>query len=175
MLVRLLEEILGMTKFNLNKFHFDVDGVMKRLDIIALGYEPDTWRHKRYGLTVIDIVNQDPTIVYFAHPSEYLDIINTLYYKNTINIITSQRPSWISCNERWLTKHLQCAFNVQYTNNPEEKLSLLGDNDILVEDSPLFPDYDKIILIDRKYNRHINVPTRVHNPGELLMEIIKRL
>ena len=152
---------------NLDKFFWDVDGVMKRLDYLVLGKDANTWEETRNGKNVIELVNENPEIVLQAEATEYVDRINQLYRGKTLHIITSQRPTWRPYNEKWLYLHLKCAFDIQYTNNARDKLRLLKPGEYLIDDSPLFPDFRQVILIDKKYNRHLMVPTRVHNPDAL--------
>ena len=138
--------------------YWDLDGVLRALPEHVLGYEPTHWNSLRDGKNVIELVNENPGLCLSAPETEYLPIVNNNLSK--IHLMTSQLPGWIPYTNKWLDDHIKIPYEVIYTTSSVEKLSLLGDN-LLVEDFPNFPSYDRIALITRKYNEHLDVPLRI--------------
>lgn len=144
---------------------FDLDGVLRMLGPYALTYEPEHWDSKKDGKTVIEIINEHPEMCMYCPESEYLPIVNNRL--NEITILTNQFDTWIPFTEIWLRRHIKIPYDVIYTKNGEHKLGYLNNtNDILVEDFPKFENYNRIALITRKYNQHLNVPLRISNTEE---------
>lgn len=130
----------------------------------ALGYEPENWDEKHNGKSVIDIVNERPEICAYCPESEYLPIVNEKL--DHIQILTNQMSDWIPFTELWLRRHIKIPYDVIYTKSSDQKLTYLGNNDILVEDFPKFHSYDNIALITRNYNKTLDVPLRISNVDE---------
>lgn len=148
-----------------NKLYFDIDGVLRMLADEVFGEPPKMWDQKIHGKTLIDIVNEDPTLCLSAPPSEYLPIVNNLC--DEITIITNQLPSWKPWTEKWLKKYMKIPYEVIYTNGPDEKLKYLDEGSLLVDDSPKFSSYKNIALVSRPYNNFLEVPLRVNNQDDL--------
>ena len=141
---------------------FDLDGVLRRLELAVFGHEVDEWQAKNVnGQNLLEIVNARPELCVSAPPSEYLPVVNEKL--ESITILTNQLPSWQPYTNIWLEQYLEIPYKVIYTTGITSKLGHLGTNDILVEDYPLFPDYNKIALITRPYNTKLNVPVRINN------------
>ena len=145
--------------------YWDLDGVLRLLGSYVLGQEPDTWDKKYKGKTVIQHINEHPEICLHAPESEYLPIVNENCEQLTI--LTNQLPSWIPWTDKWLNNHIKISYEVIYTNGPDHKLRLIDEKSILVEDYPLFNNYNNIALITRNYNKLLDVPLRISNPDEL--------
>ena len=144
---------------------WDLDGVLRMLGSHVLGWEPNTWDEKKDGKTVIDYINEHPELCLYSPCSEYLPIVNSR--KIHLNILTNQLPSWITWTEQWLDKNIKTSYEVTYTKGPEQKLSMLGKSDIIVEDYPKFSDYSKVALVTRNYNKHLEVPLRISTIDEM--------
>ena len=57
---------------------------------------------------------------------------------------------------------------IRYMNTAEKRDRLDKEPDtLLIEDCPNFTRYNRIILIDWRYNRHIKEPVRVKTPKQL--------
>lgn len=146
--------------------YWDLDGVLRELGTYVLGYEPLSWDAKnKDGKTVIQIVNKCPEICMRCPESKYLPIVNE--YLDKITIMTNQMTSWIPYTNQWLNNHIQIQYEVIYTKSPMDKLARLKEGDVLVEDFPGFSNYNNIALIDRAYNRHLDVPLRISNIDQL--------
>lgn len=138
---------------------FDIDGVVRRLDKACLGFEPDRWNVTNdEGLNVVQIVNKDPSICERCEPSEYLKFVNTL---NKVVFLSNQLPSWIPYTNTWLENNVKTDYEVIYTDN--NKFEYMNDGDMLFDDYPLFDDYNKVMLVDRLYNRKTNADIRIKN------------
>lgn len=151
--------------------YFDLDGVLREFGTYILGYEPFCWDAKRNGKTVIEIVNEHPEICLSCPETEYLKVVNDML--DHITILTNQKTSWISFTNKWLNNHIKIGYDVIYTSNAEEKLSMIDKDSILVEDYPLFDNYSNIALITMNYNKHLKVPIRISNIKEFINFIIK--
>jgi hypothetical protein len=130
--------------------YFDLDCVLRDLiSAIGVGYNPQTWEEcAPDGTSIFEYINNHKYILFFALPLEYLAVANLFEYPR---ITTHQELDWIPYTKLWIKKYLPRA-RVTYVQHPFEKLDILGDNDVLVEDYPYFPDNSKIIMVDRPYN-----------------------
>jgi hypothetical protein len=145
------------------KIFCDIDGVIRRLSHAALGFEPHEWYFEQDGMNVFDIVNKNPSLCEIASPYEdYLEVINSL---DSITFLSNQLPAWQPFTSRWLNRHVTTTYKAHYTNN--DKFAYLNDGDWLIEDFPYFPDYSRVILVDRPYNRATDAPLRVSSAEEL--------
>lgn len=145
--------------------YWDLDGVLREFGTYILGYEPNRWDATRDGKTVIQIVNENPEICMKCPPTKYLQIVNE--YMDKIIVLSNQLPSWIPFTNKWLNNNIEISYEVKYTRNAGQKLSLLKKCDILVEDFPNYSDYSQIALIDYAYNRHLDVPVRISTTKDL--------
>jgi len=143
---------------------FDLDGVLRDLSG-AVGYNPQSWEDLApNGIGICDYLNSHKEVFVNALPTEYLAVANLFEYPR---IITHQEIDWIPYTKLWVKRYLPKA-KVTYVNHPFEKLDILGDNGILIEDYPYFPDNSKVIIIDKPYNRIASgCLARVHNVNEL--------
>ena len=82
---------------------------------------------------------------------------------------------WLESTFTWIARHLKGRVNSITFTKHLEKLHLLKERDILVEDCPRYLDYSQVIVIDKSYNRDIALQhTRVHNATELFAELFRR-
>lgn len=152
--------------------YWDIDGVLRDLSKIVWGFEPEDWDYIMDGLDIFDIVRIYPPLLIEAPPTKYLKVIKK---QKKPYILSSQPQDWRALTEQWTEKHLKdIPIKIKFVNKIQEKLKYLKDGDYLIDDCPLFPDYSKIILVDRKYNRNVNAPIRVKTPKEL-EEILNEL
>jgi len=141
--------------------YFDLDQVLRDLHG-HLGYCPLAWTEKISGLSVVKYYSKHPKLLEVAPVTEYFNYIVSRF--NPVHVITSQPESWIKHTKIWLQQHLPTG-HVIYDAH---KLQLLSEDDVLVDDYPLFADYSKVIVIDRPYNRCIQLShQRVRNVEEL--------
>lgn len=150
----------------------DLDGVLRDLNMeMVMNYGipyPIIWDWKYNGESMFDYIKKFPSILSNSPKTEYFDII-VKYLGNDLEIWTSQMPEWREYTEKWMKDNLN---TIRYTYSylkPQEKYSILNvlEDYILIEDYPKFKNYDKIILIDRPYNQHVNAKMRVKSPYEL--------
>ena len=146
---------------------FDLDGVLRDL-CGAITKEPVTeWNPLINGVSFMDAVNSDLNVLATAPPTIYHQFVSRLSH---VHLLTSQPKRWRFFTQQWISKNFLPCNNVSvtYVDHPREKLALLSDSDILVEDYPYFTDYSKILLIDHPYNRHVKNPIeRITTPGQL--------
>jgi hypothetical protein len=139
---------------------FDIDGVIRRLDLACFGYEPSRWDEKNNdGLNVLQIVNKDPSICERCNPSEYLNFINSL---DKAVFLSNQLVKWIPYTDRWLNRNVTTCYEVIYTNNNKFEYMDL-EKDFIFDDYPLFDNYNNVMLVDRKYNKDTIAPIRIKN------------
>lgn len=145
--------------------YFDLDGVIRNLCGIDRG-NWQRWDDRIDGKTVVDYVNSDLSLLYQAPTTEYYPVICEL---QRINIITCQPESWRPYTMAWISIHNERGnISVQFVSHADEKLALLNEGDLLVEDYPLFEDYSKIVLIDYPYNQNVKGEVaRIKTPDEL--------
>lgn len=146
---------------------WDLDGVLRDLTAgIAshLGgpYDPQAWNEEVLpGVDLCTFIDRHPSILVASPPTEYLPIAGP-----SPTILTVQPLHWIPWTREWLRRHIPGA-RVRYCQRMEEKLDLLGPGDLLVEDYPGFSSYDRIVLVDRPYNRGVEA-RRAKGAGELV-------
>ena len=127
--------------------YFDIDGVARHLNMAVYGYDPNQWAKKNdKGLTLLNMVDADPSICARAPPTEYLPFINSL---PGVVFLSNQAPSWQKFTDAWLHKHIKISFRVHYV---VDKLACIQPTDYIMDDYPFFKSYDQILLVDRPYN-----------------------
>lgn len=150
--------------------YVDLDGVLRDLCKIAK-IEPTEYDCTICGKPFVEFFTKNLYLLEHAPPTEYLKVLSD--YLGYLFIVTDQPSAWMTPTMYWVKNNISVYCSVQFTSN---KLQLLKDKDILIEDYPYFIDYSKIILIDKSYNRNIQLPhTRVTNPFALVDEIERRI
>lgn len=152
------------------KIALDLDGVLRDLN---------TYLHNKYNVPFPQSwlwTHEDKDIYsWVAHSGlqALIDAPETKYspivrmYVDKIDIWTCQPMDWRENTLKWVKHHFGCP-KVRFlsTKEKEERLEFLTDT-ILVEDSPQFTNYNKIVLVNTPYNKHIKAPHRISTPGEL--------
>lgn len=143
--------------------YWDLDGVLRDLAYYVMGHEATDWNEKINGKSFFDIVEEDKTILYKVPCTQYLPIALSICPE--ISIISSQLSHhWETLTDKWIKDKI-CKYipvNVQYVSKPEDKLKIIGENDLLVEDFPFFENYSQIVLVDHLYNQIL--PNAKNNP-----------
>lgn len=152
----------------MNNFAFDLDGVIRDLyTAIEKKYKFKIkgwfWTYKE--MDVFDLAIHDKYKFIIDSPTtKYYRVIKKHFPEP--EIWTYQRPSWRKNTLRWLKKHFK-SFKLKFYT-PKQKFYWLQKRDIfLVEDYPLFPNYNKIILIDNPQNQQVKCPYRIKRVKEL--------
>jgi len=148
---------------------YDLDGVLRDLNayLETLGVPyPQEWDWTHEGKNIFQIIKEDGYKALTGAPeTEYCPVVRT--YADEIELWTCQPPAWRELTYRWIADHLgRCKVRFLTTEEKKERLDFLIDT-LLVEDSPNFKDYHRIVLIDRPYNRHIETEHRIKTPQEL--------
>jgi hypothetical protein len=149
---------------------FDLDGVLRSLTLSTFGYEPPEYHHiNPSGEDLVSICDCFPEESLFKAPAtEYLPAALDMFGKELF-ILTAQYPHWIPFTERWIEHNIgKCTvLNIR----AGKKIGFIKKvNGVLVEDSPLFSNYENVILVDRPYNRIINpgdCMAVIHTPEDL--------
>lgn len=154
--------------------HFDLDGVIRDLCKSTLGKQPTSWFQKIDGKDICQIIEENLDVLVNSKPTEYYESIVKL---KKISIITAQPIHWREKTKNWILDHFK--YNdiyLTFVEDGKKKLELLGENDIIVEDFPLFDDYSKVCLIDRPYNREVKGEVlRIYKPEELQKFILENI
>lgn len=150
---------------------WDLDGVLRDLNgylarVYKGGY-PKTWEHKfANGLGVVQCVEQDKNVLMNAPPTAYLKVARE--YCREVEVWTSQPFSWRASTDAWCREYLPKGSIIHYLSPKEKERRLYKDAfTVLVEDSPNFKNYDKILLIDRPYNKEIQTAFRIFGTKHL--------
>jgi hypothetical protein len=155
--------------------YFDLDGVLRDLNGAA-GISPVEWNCKigKDNLRYVPYFTENLNLLYIARPTLYLEVAEVFHKHYGITILTDQILSWRRITHLWVDEHFVCSSpSIVFSN---DKLSLLREGDILVEDHPYLTDYSKVILVDMPYNRGIRLPhVRVSNTHQLFREICRRI
>lgn len=154
---------------------WDLDGVLRDLfkafrerfnlkDIVSAYNPTDLFN----GKSIYDWAREDYSFIYKSEPTEYLDTVKQCTNGSKIEIWSHQPDDWIKYTKKWLNTYLKGKYIVRYLT-PEEKYRRLKDNPnyLLVEDSPRFPEYRQIILVNREYNQEVKPFVRITNKEEL--------
>lgn len=160
------------------KIVFDLDGVIRDLSgcvASSCGCKyPNVWDFDFRGKTLVERVNDNKKILLDAKPTAYRAVIKSHY--TYPEIWTNQPEEWRPLTMKWVNRFLGSGCVVRFMSTEEKSEELKKHEDIvLVEDSPLFKDYDKILLIDRPYNHCVQGALRVFGARHLnnLLEIMK--
>ncbi len=162
------------------KIVWDLDGVIRDLNghLMHLhgGPYPTKWDFCYNNKSIYDCVNENLDVLYDSPPTAYYNVLKG-HYKRP-EFWTSQPKAWRDNTTRWLDKYARYAdgYVVRWLKCEEKEERLREDENILlVEDSPNFKSYDRIILIDRPYNQSVKTAIRVFGTKHLnnLIEVTK--
>ena len=148
---------------------WDLDGVLRELNIyLQKKYNipyPKKWGWEHEGKNIFDWAKQDNYEICFkAPPTEYVEIYR-IFTKGS-EIWTCQPELWRKNTLKWIKKYLgNCKVKFLTTEEKREELDKNTDC-LLVEDNPNFKNYDRILLIDRPYNRRIKNVVRIKNVSD---------
>jgi len=148
--------------------YFDVDGVLRNLTKEVLGREPKTWNdiENEEGENLFDLISEELWLLLKAPPTEYVEVVKEL---SSISILSSQPGFWRKWTDKWLDKHFpDTLVEVNYVAKPEKKLEFLKEEDILIDDYPLFEDNSQVVILDHVYNRDVkDCYARIKNVEDL--------
>jgi len=143
---------------------FDLDGVLRDLvGYLVKKYEipyPQNWFWKYKGKDIFEWAEHDGLkVLTEAQPTEFF-----MNFKHKVTEIwTCQSDDWLPHTMLWIEKYLPNRTTMILSTEQKEKLLCSKKNTLLVEDSPNFKNYDKIILMDRPYNKHIKCENRIND------------
>ena len=155
------------------KIAWDIDGVLRDLCVEItknFGFEINSWNWNFEGKNVYDLAREKPEMLVNAPATKYIKIVNSLV-KDDIEIWSHQPPEWRPYTNEWLKKYLNpgLKINLRYLNPQQKYETLMKEPEtILVDDYPLFTEYDRIILIDAIYNQSSDASIRVKTEEELI-------
>jgi hypothetical protein len=164
------------------KIVFDVDEVIRDLGTLIHKrfkipqYLQGVWWDSYKGLNFYDWMAKDLSILVDAPTTEYYKTIKSLNNGSVIEFWSHQPKEWQANTIIWLSDHFGDNFKVRFLDREEKYKELKKQpNTLLVEDSPFFPSYKQIILLDKSYNKLCKAKIRIKTPKELkeLLENIK--
>ena len=155
-----------------DRIFWDLDGVLRDL-IFNFGCYVDSWDMVNgSGKTVMEHVGENLSVLVEAPEAEFASLAREFF---PLHIVSAQPDSWRPYTSKWLDVHFPEA-KVKYLSDTQHKLLYLEcGTRILIEDYPNYPDYSNIILVDRPYNRHVDVPHRIKHADELRDMLVKYL
>ena len=144
---------------------FDLDGVLRDLQVAIWGHNAPCWDYAPDGLGLVEIINQDRTLLLSAPPTKYYPAIAQL---SEIVILTHQQEGWKNLAEFWVRRYLPDYTRIIFVRKPEDKFNYLTfDDDILVDDYPFFKSYEKVALVDYPYNQQCDCRIRIKTAGDM--------
>ena len=152
------------------KIVVDLDGVLRDLNTyLYTNYGvpyPINWTWKHEDKDIFEWVKEDDYLALLEAPeTPFCAVIRT--YIEDLELWTCQPLEWRENTYQWINNHIgRCKIRFLNTYEKQERLDFLIDH-LLIEDSPNFTNYSRIILIDQPYNRHLDVPHRIYSPKEL--------
>ncbi|MCM8767932.1 MAG: hypothetical protein NC921_04020 [Candidatus Omnitrophica bacterium] len=130
-------------------------------------------------LTLIEYLAKRPNILLKAQP--YMDYLNAVNYvfTNGIYILTAipDIPKLRENTVKWCKKWIRSPHEIIFVDNVKDKINFLKmPDDVLVDDYPFKESEtdDRIYIIDRMYNKHINAINRIKNAGFLSIYLMRR-
>ncbi len=150
------------------KIVFDIDETVRALGAeihkrFKIPYSlRGTWWTTYKGLNFYDWVAKDYSVLYEAPTTKYYKIIKSFRNGSLIEFWSHQPKEWQPHTISWLAKHFGDEFYVRFLDREEKYRELKKNkNIILVDDSPFFPSYNRIWLIDQPYNKNIKCLVRI--------------
>ena len=161
------------------KVVWDLDGVLRDLSGYIVkkygGAYPQKWDYIcGTGKNIYETINADLDILRDSPPTAYCKVVKGHY--PTPEIWTSQPKLWRKNTIAWISKYLGCDTEIRFLKGEEKEALLYSEKDtVLVEDSPNFENYDRILLIDRPYNQNVKKVVRIYGTKHLnnMLEVIK--
>lgn len=160
------------------KIVFDLDGVLRDLNFhlckVFNSSYPTKWNWKyEKNKGICETIESNLKVLLNSPPTEYLKVVKK--YFNNIEIWSYQSGKWKEYTLKWIKKYIgKNNYKIHFLS-PEEKRKRLDKNKnyILIEDYPLFSNYNRIILIDRPYNQNVKKVERIKTINQL-EKIIKK-
>ena len=155
--------------------YFDLDGVLRDL-CGTIGIEPKSYYEQVCpdNQTVMEYLKNNEWILNEARPTEYLEVFKVFstWFREPVMILSDQPEEWQTIAIDWLVLNVFPCPRICFTSN---KLEILTVEDILIEDHPHLIDYSQVLLIDRSYNRKIELPhRRIYTPQQLFDILLER-
>ena len=161
------------------KIVWDLDGVIRDLNgyLIHLhgGKYPTEWKWTYgNGKSIYDTINDDLSILTKCPATAYISVLKKHFTHP--EFWTSQATKWKEPTTEWLSIHFGEHFDVRFLKcaEKEDRLKQCEDT-LLIEDSPNFVDYERIVLIDRPYNQEVKNVVRIFGTKHLdnVLELTK--
>lgn len=161
------------------KVAWDLDGVLRDLSghiarINKCNY-PTEWDYKYNGKSIYECIDENPDVLLEAPTTAYLFVLRKSF--DNPEIWTCQPEKWRSKTLMWIHRHIGLRFRIHFLSGTEKEEKLKKEADyILIEDSPKFTNYDRILLIDRPYNKGVRGAVRVFGTKHLsnLLEVAEQ-
>lgn len=154
----------------MKKFVFDLDGVLRDLNGYLVqvygGEYPQCWNWEYGGMHIGDAIRKDGyRALVQSPPTHFLKVadgLNAIY-----EIWTVQPYIWRELTTEWVKRWIGSAC-LRFFHSSGEKRRMLDQykDYILIEDSPNFENYERIVLVDYPYNQGVDAQ-RIKTPGDL--------
>lgn len=159
----------------MKEIFIDVDGVVRDLDRSVLGDDCGAWATHVEGLPFIDYVTRNSEIHLVGTPETIYCAALQYWVKlagpQSFTFLTAQPESWRKYTMKWLKDRFPGS-PIWFVNKPKDKTDIVAKRDcILIEDYPFFETYDKIILVDKFYNKDVDCE-RITNIREFLSVLL---
>lgn len=153
------------------KVVFDLDGVIRNLGIVFEKLNiptPTNWFWKYKNKDIYDWVKQDYSLLLYAKKTKFFKVIEKYCKNKSMEIWSHQPKDWRNYASQWIKTNIKRKVIVRwFTTEQKQKELQKRNNTWLVEDSPNFSNYDRIILIDEPYNKKVKAKIRVKTPKQL--------
>lgn len=153
------------------KVVFDVDGVVRNLGYVTEYFKIPKlkdWCWKYKSKDIYGWVKMNYNLLVECPSTKYLDVIKEYKNGSKLEFWSYQPKDWRPYTLKWLKSRFGNDFKIRYLKPLEKYARLQKCKDtILVEDYPEFPNYDRIVLIDRYYNKHSPAKIRIKTKEEL--------
>lgn len=166
------------------KIVWDLDGVLRDLNGYLMhlhgGDYPTEWNFKYgNGKDIFECINENLDILVNAPPTAYCAVMKGHF--DCPEIWTSQPDNWQAPTTQWIHTHIGSNCVVKFLKSAEkENLLRVHEDIILVEDTPNFSSYERVLLIDRPYNQKVfsnKTAVRIYGTRHLnnMLELVKEM
>ena len=154
----------------MGKIYWDCDGVLRDFEMAVWGRRCGKWMQDVDGVDLYDYVDNNISLLETAPSLPYLDVVKRMHvwFGKSISILTCQPKEWIEPTRRWLHRRLaNVPFDMKVVGASEDKVSLLGEGDILVDDHPRLVGCAKVVTVTWGYNKGLG-GLRVSSMGDMI-------
>jgi len=137
-----------------NTLYFDLDGVLRDLECAIWGEPQQTWLKGKDDKSVYEYVTANPHLLTEAQPDGYWKVVKHVHKElgKKIPILTCQPVNWRDLTMEWINEHIPES-DVKFVAKHEDKLEVLEETDMLIDDNPFYGGKQRVIMVDKPYNK----------------------